>query len=401
MQTLERKFKGTKIALMRSKEFAELSGVMMMGKTVLEEGFPSACTDGRNETYGVEFLTETLGFNKLYVGFVIIHENLHKAARHPTTYRPLYLLDARLANMACDFWINGKILAADPSGRLVAMPRDAEGNTIGLHDSKYDGWTVPKIFKDLQQQQEEGTLGSGGGGDNFDEHDWDSGAELSKEEAKQLEQDVKQALRQGQMAAKKIGAGGANSPLGINELLQSKVRWENEMAEFFRSSCAAKEVSTWRRPNRRFLHMGIIMPTLEGKSIREAVFALDASGSMFFENAMGRVVGEVKKIALTLNIDKVHVLYWDGVVGAHEEYDAQSFRNFEHETKPIGGGGTDPACVPAYLKEKGIDPEFVLMLTDGEVNNWGVWNVPVLWAIANQNKITAPVGKTINIQEAA
>ena len=396
MQTLERRFKAIKIGLMRSKPFAELSGIMMMGKVTLEEGFPTACTDGRNETYGVEFLTG-LEDNK-HVGFVIIHENMHKAGRHPTTYRPLYLLNARLANMACDYEINGKILKADPNGEFVTMPRDAEGNMIGLYDPKYDGWTVPKIFKDLQQQQEEGNEPSGG---NFDEHDWDSAKGLSKEEAEQLEQDVKQALRQGQMAAKKAGVGGANSPLGLNELLQSKVRWEDEMAEFFRSSCAAKEVSTWRRPNRRFLHMGIVMPTLEGKSIREAVFALDASGSMFFENAMGRVVGEVKKIALTLNIDKVHVLYWDGVVGAHEEYDAQAFRNFEHETKPIGGGGTDPACVPEYLKEKGIEPEFVLMLTDGEVNNWGVWNVPVLWAIANKDKITAPVGKTINIQEAA
>jgi len=396
MQTLERRFKAIKIGLMRSKPFAELSGIMMMGKTTLEEGFPTACTDGRNETYGVEFLNG-LEDNK-HVGFVIIHENLHKAGRHPTTYRPLYLLDAKLANMACDYEINGKILKADPNGEFVTMPRDAEGNMIGLYDPKYDGWTVPKIFKDLQQQQEEGNEPSGG---NFDEHDWDSAKDFSKEEAQKLEQDIKQALRQGQMAAKKAGVGGANSPLGLNELLQSKVRWEDEMAEFFRSSCAAKEVSTWRRPNRRFLHMGIVMPTLEGKSIREAVFALDASGSMFFENAMGRVVGEVKKIALTLNIDKVHVLYWDGVVGAHEEYDAQAFRNFEHETKPIGGGGTDPACVPEYLKEKGIEPEFVLMLTDGEVNNWGVWNVPVLWAIANKDKITAPVGKTINIQEAA
>ena len=396
MQTLERRFKAIKIGLMRSKQFAELSGIMMMGKTTLEEGFPTACTDGRNETYGVEFLTG-MEDNK-HVGFVIIHENMHKAGRHPTTYRPLYLQDARLANMACDYWINDKILKADPSGELVTMPRDSQGNIIGLHDPKYEGWTVPKIFKDLQQQQEEGNDPSG---DNFDEHDWDSAKELSKEEAGQLEQDVKQALRQGQMAAKKAGVGGANSPLGLNELLQSKVRWENELTEFCTSSCTSKEVSTWRRPNRRFLHMGIVMPTLEGKSIREAVFALDASGSMFFENAMGRVVGEVKKIALTLNIDKVHVLYWDGVVGAHEEYDAQAFRNFEHETKPIGGGGTDPACVPEYLKEKGIEPEFVLMLTDGEVNNWGVWNAPVLWAIANRNKVTAPVGKTINIQEAA
>ena len=39
MQTLERKFKAAKIALMRSKEFAELSGVMMMGRAF---GLPTA-----------------------------------------------------------------------------------------------------------------------------------------------------------------------------------------------------------------------------------------------------------------------------------------------------------------------------------------------------------------------
>jgi hypothetical protein len=37
------------------------------------------------------------------------------------------------------------------------------------------------------------------------------------------------------------------------------------------------------------------------------------------------------------------------------------------------------------------------MLTDGEIYNWGNWTAPILWAITNDRKITAPVGKTIQI----
>jgi hypothetical protein len=37
-------------------------------------------------------------------------------------------------------------------------------------------------------------------------------------------------------------------------------------------------------------------------------------------------------------------------------------------------------------------------LTDGEIGSWGNWTSPVLWAIANNRNITAPVGKTINIE---
>jgi hypothetical protein len=39
------------------------------------------------------------------------------------------------------------------------------------------------------------------------------------------------------------------------------------------------------------------------------------------------------------------------------------------------------------------------MLTDGDVPNWGEWECPVLWVIANEAVIIAPVGKTINLGE--
>ena len=126
------------------------------------------------------------------------------------------------------------------------------------------------------------------------------------------------------------------------------------------------------------------MPTLEGQSLREVVFAPDASGSMTYKNRLTRVVSVVKEIVRALNIDKVHVIYWDGEVGAHETYTTSQFSNFEVNTKPIGGGGTTPSCVPKYLKEHNINPELTLMLTDGEVADWGEWKCPVLWGLGIQ-----------------
>ena len=408
MQTLPRRFKAVKISVMRSDEFIELSGVMMMGKAELSEDFPTACTDGRNEIYGIKFIT-ALADKEL--GFVIVHENVHKAARHTTIYYTLYKLDARLANMACDYWINGRILKADPRGNVVTMPRDSKGNIMGLHDLKYDGWPVLKIFRDLQENgappppQGDGEGdgdGEGGEGDgqgesgNFDEHDWESQQGLSDKERKEQAEDVQQAIRQGAMAAKKAGVGGKSGKLGLGELLQSKVRWEQEMDEFVSSACASKDESTWSRPNRRFLHTGLIMPSLIGESIREAVLGIDASWSMLTDDRLTKVVSEVQALADQVNIDKVHVLYWDGNVEKHEIYRGAEFKTFSADTTPSGGGGTDPACVPDYLAKEGITPDFTLMLTDGEVNSWGEWSTPVLWAITNEH-ITAPVGKTINI----
>jgi len=67
-------------------------------------------------------------------------------------------------------------------------------------------------------------------------------------------------------------------------------------------------------------------------------------------------------------------------------------------TKPAGGGGTDPACVPKYLKANQIKPECVVMLTDGYVfGSWGEWDCPVLWCIVGGNKAQPPVGAAIYV----
>jgi hypothetical protein len=56
-----------------------------------------------------------------------------------------------------------------------------------------------------------------------------------------------------------------------------------------------------------------------------------------------------------------------------------------------------------HLKNEKIEPECIIMLTDGEIYDWGDdWGAPVLWVICNPYRgksITAPVGKTVHIEE--
>ena len=402
-----RQFKKIKIMLMRSDKFVRLSGIMMMGRTTMTTDIPTACTDGRNEMYNPEFIWQ---FTEKMVGFIIIHENMHKAGRHLTTYKKLVdIYGHKLVNIALDYWNNNRIKKADPNEELVAMPY-LNGKQVGLYDVKYDGWTVLQIIKDLKQEQEDNPdqgegegEGEGEGGGGFDDHDWEGASEMSEEEVKKLESDIKQAIRQGQMAAKKMGVGtGAGSDLlGLNELVASKVNWKQQLQEFASSTCTAKQESSWRRPNRRFLHQGIIMPTLISESITELVFTRDASGSMHFGDRLTKVTSEMVAIAKALRIEKIHLIDWDGAVGSHEEFTADTFQYAPSIKNVHGGGGTDPTCVAAYLKEKQIKPDAIIMLTDGEINNWGNWESPILWVIANNTKITAPVGKTINLEEAA
>ena len=231
----------------------------------------------------------------------------------------------------------------------------------------------------------------------MDDHDWDGAKELTKEEVSKVNKEVKEAIRQGIHSARKAGTGGLRDTLGLEELVTPKVDWRDALRMFMNSTCRKKERSTWRRPNRRFLHQDIIMPTLEGNSINEVVLARDTSGSMYSGRILESVTSEMVGIVEALHIDKIHLIDWDGKAEHRGTFSSDTFKTAPAIKDVIGGGGTDPACVSDYLVENNIKPDCVVMLTDGYVNSWGNWTVPVLWAIADNANATAPLGKTIHI----
>lgn len=389
----ERRLSKVKISIMRNPKFALWSGLMTVGKTRVDDNVPTACTNGRDEIYGRDFI-KTLDDKEL--AFVVLHETLHKAYRHLFTWKKLHDENHQIANMACDYVINLQLLDMDKEQSVIAMPTRA-GKAIGLVDERFRGFNTKQVFDILKEEEPDGGYG---GGDGFDEHDWEGAKELSDEDKKAIEKEVDQALRQGVINHNKIagkGAGGMNRELG--DLLEPKVDWREMLREFVKATCSAKDASSWRRVNRRYLSGDTYMPSLIGERVGHLVIGIDTSGSI--GNAeLNEFLSEVKGIASEVHPEKVDLMYWDSQVAGHEQYGYHEVDNIVSSTKPMGGGGTDPTCMIAYMKEKNIKPEAIIMLTDGCIGHWGdEWESPILWTICGQwGKDTyAPIGKTIHI----
>lgn len=390
----ERRLSKVKISIMRNPKFALWSGLMTVGKTSVVDDIESACTNGRDEQYGREFIKK---LDDKELAFVVLHETLHKAYRHLTTWKKLHDEDPKLANLACDYVINLQLVDSDRDELVMAMPKQPNGKPLGAIDERFRGMNAKQVFDILKEEQEEG---GGGGGGGFDEHDWEGAESLDDKEKKALEKEIDSAIRQGLIAQQKVaGKGAGDIDRGFAELVEPKVDWRDVLREFVKSTCNAKDTSSWRRVNRRYLSGDVYMPSLIGERVGHLVVGIDTSGSIGGKE-LCEFLSEVQSIAKDVHPDKVDLIYWDSDVAGHEEYSATQVDSIVDSTKPRGGGGTDPTCVMNYLKEKAIKPEAIIMLTDGYVGQWGdEWNAPILWTIVGGNKEFAPVGKTIHVKD--
>ena len=392
----ERRLSKIKIAIMRNPKFALWSGLMTVGKTrVVDSIFvPTANTNGRDENYSRDFIKR---LDDKELAFVVLHETLHKAYRHLFIWRKLWEEDGQIANMACDYVINLQLVDMDKDQQILAMPMH-EGKVVGLVDERFRGMNAKQVFDILKEEEPEGGYGGGGGG--IDEHDWEGAKELSDEQKKELAKEIDQAIRQGIIAHEKlVGKGGGGLNRELEDLMHPEVDWREVLKEFVRSTCNAKDASSWRRVNRRFLGSDMYMPTLIGEKVGHLVIGVDTSGSVGGKE-LSEFLSEVQGIAEEVHPEKVDLIYWDGEVAGHEEYDGNTVTNIVSSTQPKGGGGTDPTCVMRYLKENAIRPEAIIMLTDGYIGSWGdEWDAPILWTIVRNSKTYAPVGKTIHIKE--
>ena len=409
MLSADRKLKKAKLDVMRSTlpGLRLWAGVMSIGETRLCDKTPTAYTNGRDEVYGTAFV-ERLPLKQ--VSFVCLHEAVHKGLRHLTVWRKLFDKNPKLANMACDYVVNATIKAADPDETVVQMVRNPDGRLAVLYDPRFDGMSAKQIFDILEKEQKGGGQGQpdqgdpGGNGqpdESLDEHGWGDLDELDAEEEEALVKEIDMALRRGEIEAKRCGGGKGDMPAELGELLRPQINWRQALQEFITQNCQTKDDSTYRRLNRRFHAFDLIMPTTYGENLGRIAVGADLSGSMWSGDPsdMQKILSEFVGIVRMVNPDGVDLLYWDSHVTGHEEYSRGDYEMITQSMKPRGGGGTDPGCVPPYLKEKGIKPDCIIMLTDGHVfNNWGKdWPAPVLWVICGNRNITAGTGKTIHM----
>ena len=427
MSKQEIRVKKAHIALMKHPETALYSGVMLMGKSeVVDEGCPTAYTDGVNKVYGRKFLEKIDTEPK--VRGLILHENLHVALKQLPFGKDMFDENKKLANISADLVVNNIIMnikgtVNGSSERIVDLP---DG---GVYDPMFDNWSMREVYNYLKKHCKSGGKGKGQGGkgggqgsvpsgdgnedgdgepdtitingktydlSDSDEHDLDSLKDITHEQAKEMNDAIDRALREGGMLA---GRMGAKVPRAISDLLEPKVDWRDALRDFVASAIKGKDEFTWRKLNKRHMANDIYLPSMENETIGELVVAIDTSGSIGGEQ-ITEFATELVSICDLCSPDKVRVLWWDTDVHGEQVFEGD-YKAIAQMLKPMGGGGTHVSCVNEYINKQKINAECVVVFTDGYVESDIAWNIPspTLWMVTQNKSFAPPVGKLVKFGE--
>jgi predicted metal-dependent peptidase len=389
VKTAEERITQSRVRLLLTKPFFGQLAVRLKIEDA-SDYMPTAATDGRRFLFNRDFvnsLTDDM------LDFLVGHEVLHCVFDHMQARgdrKPM------LYNAAADYNIN-MTLVEQNIGKPITEDK-LEGGKICL-DWKYSGWNSYEIYDDLLKNQEDAK-----GMDvhmneisNEDGEGEGQNVEMSEEEKKMLADEIKQATIQ---AAQAAGEGVPDAiKRMISELVAPKMDWRDILRTQLESSL--KNDFTFMRPSKR--SGDVIFPGMNKDEELNIAVALDTSGSI--SPVMLRdFLSEVQGIMDQYQAYRVHIFQFDtGVYGA-EDFTSDDGRTMdEYELK--GGGGTDFDVVFNYMEEYGIEPDQLVMFTDGYP--WGSWGnaeyCDTLFVIHGdkQRRLQSPFGVTVHYDEAA
>jgi predicted metal-dependent peptidase len=373
-------------------------------------------TDGKRLGYNPKFI-ESLSLDEVK-GFVA-HEVMHIASAHQVRRGER---ESSEWNAACDYAINS--LIEDDGFKL---PKDR------LRSAEFDGKSAEEIYRaiyhkkpDSQNQGQQPQQGQGSGqssasqqqqgqGQDGDQDQQgasggqqpsadpgkcgevrdvtaEDGGQASQADLSQNEAEWKIAVAQAAQQAKAMGKLPAGMERFVEALLEPKVDWREVLRRFVTQT--SKQDYKWFPPNRRFLHYGLYLPSIQGDSLPPIVVAVDTSGSIDNE-ILQQFSAELSAIVAELPITSVKVVYCDAKVNRTEEFTKE---DLPLKLKACGGGGTDFRPVVKHIESENSDaPACCIYLTDME----GTYpddspEYPVLWASIGHCS-EAPFGEVVKI----
>ena len=344
---------------------APFFGSLIVRLPVIEDDkVPTFQTNGKRILYNRAY-ANTLTDAELR--YVFCHEIMHCSMGH------LWRMagrDAETWNKACEYVVNQMLddYAAGVPGRVPwSRPKDV----LDVADApQYRGLAPEEIYRmmrDDQQNQppppqpgppdEQGgepengdgqpesgkgppdanakaEPGDGGIGD-FEapppDDDPQPGAEAGAESG--LEEDWEIATVQAERIANMKGnCSGAASHL-VNEMKAPKVSWRDVLREFIRQN--AKNDWSFRRPNRRHLARGFVLPSLHSERMGRLVAAFDSSGST--RRFVADFQAEVQAALDECQPERIDVIVCDAKVQCVQSFEPGDVVTIDAK----GGGGTD------------------------------------------------------------
>jgi predicted metal-dependent peptidase len=365
-----------------------------------DEWCPTAATNGRNFYYNTKFV-QKLSVKKLE--FLFGHEICHCVFDH---FGRVGSRDRQLSNIAQDYAVN-QILVDERIGEKITEVKIC-------YDAKYRGMAWEEIYDELYEKAEKISMPDllKQLGDLLDEHINEDGSGpgkegkdgkggmpgMTKEEAQQIRDEIKEAMIQSAAAA-----GAGKTPAGIQRLIKDmtepKISWRDLVRQEIQS--IIRNDYTFSRPSRKGQMSGAILPGMKEATTIDVGICIDMSGSIGEEDATV-FLSEVKGIMDQYEDFKINLWCFDTAIYNHKEISQDNSHDLE-EYEPQGGGGTDFAVNWEFMKDNGIAPKKFIMFTDGyPCGSWGDEDYcDTIFIVKGNTEAEAPFGQTVIYEKEA
>jgi len=331
-----------------------------------DEWCSTAATDGQKFYYNSRFI---MMLKVKEVEFLVGHEVLHVVYDHIGRRVDR---DPEIWNIADDYVVNADLKRHKIGEFITTVP--------ALYDPKYENWTAEAVYDDLMKNVKYISIddlldkmfddhldGEGDGEGDSDGETSNGRPKVSPEERERIRQEVKQSIIN---AASTADAG--TLPAGVERMLKELTDPVMPWRELIQSNLtsAVKSDYSWMRPSRRSWHMDAVMPGMNpGEEIDVVVF-IDMSGSISVKQGQS-FLSEVAGMMEAFDSYRIRVACFDT-----EVYNMQTFTSENLDTvdgyQIMGGGGTDFECIFRYLKDQAIEPNRLIVFTDGyPCGSWG------------------------------
>lgn len=317
-----------------------------------------------------ELLINEMFFKGLTVGqqqFLLLHEASHIA------FYDLNRLGDKcpdLWNKACDYWINGKLVA--------------EGHEFiegGLLDSKYDGWEKMDIYNDIlndgQPQNQEDTMHG----------DMQSDEPMTAEELSEIDQLIQQAAIQTKACGGKIPT---EIEAYLEELYHPKLDWKQILAKYMDS--ITKEDYSYRRLNPMYLAHGYAVPSIYSEGFGTLAVAIDTSGSVSDEE-YALFVGGIQEIITKCSPSEIKVVSFTTEI--EKEWTVNNLADVD-QLKFRSSGGTSLECVFDHFNK--CPPQVLIIFSDMECRHYTEKTSYDVINIITGNTQYTGIGRSINIE---
>jgi len=200
--------------------------------------------------------------------------------------------------------------------------------------------------------------------------------------------DIAQAVQH----ARKAGNLPGNLSRLVEDIIESKLDWKTILHRFVQK--AAKSDYAWSPPNRRYIHMGLYLPSMHSQEIDGIVLAIDTSGSIG-NNELIQFASELTAILESFETT-LDVLYCDTDVRKHERFNRD---DLPLKLGMFGGGCTRFSPVFDWIKDQNKAPACLIYLTDLECNDFPDYppDYPTLWIKTRKYGETPPFGEIVEL----